>query len=75
MKVNPSLAAHGGEVSLVEITDDVVAILKFGGGCQGCSAVSMTLKDGVEKTLLEQVPELVGVRDETDHSDRSQAYY
>ena len=74
-EVNPSLAAHGGEVSLVEITEDVVAILKFGGGCQGCSAVSMTLKDGVEKTLLEQVPELVGVRDETDHSDRSQAYY
>jgi Fe/S biogenesis protein NfuA len=35
----------------------------------------MTLKDGVEKTLLEQVPELVGVRDVTDHSDRSQAYY
>ena len=74
-EVNPSLAAHGGEVSLVEITEDVVAILKFGGGCQGCSAVSMTLKDGVEKTLLEQVPELVGVRDETDHSDHSQAYY
>ena len=50
-------------------------MLQFGGGCQGCSAVSMTLKDGVEKTLLEQVPELAGVRDATDHSDRSQAYY
>ena len=74
-EVNPSLAAHGGEVSLVEITEDAFAILQFGGGCQGCSAVSMTLKDGVEKTLLEQVPELVGVRDVTDHSDRSQAYY
>jgi len=74
-EVNPSLAAHGGEVSLVELTDDGYAILRFGGGCQGCSAVDMTLKQGVEKTLVEQVPELKGVRDVTDHSDRSQAYY
>jgi len=74
-EVNPSLAAHGGEVSLESITEEKVAILRFGGGCQGCSAVSMTLKDGVEKTLLEQIPELTGVRDATDHTDRSQAYY
>jgi Fe/S biogenesis protein NfuA len=74
-EVNPSLAAHGGDVSLVEVTDDNVAILRFGGGCQGCSAVSITLKDGVEKTLTEQIPELAGVRDMTDHTDRSNAYY
>jgi Fe/S biogenesis protein NfuA len=74
-EVNPSLAAHGGEVSLVEITEDPYAILKFGGGCQGCGMVDQTLKGGVEKTLLEQLPELKGVRDSTDHTDRSQAYY
>jgi Fe/S biogenesis protein NfuA len=74
-EVNPSLASHGGEVSLIEVTDDQFAILRFGGGCQGCSAVDVTLKDGVEKTLLEQIPQLAGVRDMTDHSDRSQAYY
>ncbi len=74
-EVNPSLAAHGGEVSLVEVTDDKFAILRFGGGCQGCSAVSYTLKDGVEKTLLQQLPQLKGVRDLTDHSDRSNAFY
>ena len=74
-EVNPALAAHGGEVSLVEVTEDCYAILRFGGGCQGCSAVDMTLKDGVEKTLLEQLPQLRGVRDMTDHSDRSQSYY
>jgi Fe/S biogenesis protein NfuA len=74
-EVNPSLAAHGGDVSLVEVTEDNIAILRFGGGCQGCSAVSITLKDGVEKTLVEQIPELAGVRDMTDHSDRSSAYY
>ena len=74
-EVNPSLAAHGGDVSLVEVTEDNIAILRFRGGCQGCSAVSITLKDGVEKTLVEQIPELAGVRDMTDHSDRSSAYY
>ncbi len=74
-EVNPGLAAHGGDVSLLELTDDFYAVLKFGGGCQGCSAVDMTLKDGVEKTLLAKVPELKGVRDITDHSDKSSAYY
>ncbi|MDG1942684.1 MAG: Fe-S biogenesis protein NfuA [Halioglobus sp.] len=74
-EVNPALASHGGEVSLIEITDEMVAILQFGGGCQGCSAVDQTLKGGVEKTLLEQVPQLQGVRDTTDHTDTSQAYY
>lgn len=74
-EVNPGLASHGGNVSLSEVTEDDIAILEFGGGCQGCSAVSMTLKDGVEKTLLEKIPELKGVRDMTDHSDTSNAYY
>jgi Fe/S biogenesis protein NfuA len=74
-EVNPALASHGGEVSLVEITDEMVAVLQFGGGCQGCSAVDQTLKGGVEKTLLEQIPQLQGVRDTTDHTDTSQAYY
>ena len=73
-EVNPSLAAHGGEVSLVEITGDDVAVLRFGGGCQGCGMVDVTLKQGVEKSLLDQIPQLKGVRDVTDHTDRSQAY-
>ncbi|QFT55181.1 Fe-S biogenesis protein NfuA [Microbulbifer sp. THAF38] len=74
-EVNPSLAAHGGQVSLVEVTEDKFAILKFGGGCQGCGMVDMTLKEGVEKTLKEKIPELAGVKDITDHTDKSQAYY
>ncbi len=74
-EVNPALAAHGGEVSLVEVTAEQVAVLQFGGGCQGCGMVDQTLKGGVEKTLLEQLPQLKGVRDTTDHSDTSQAYY
>jgi Fe/S biogenesis protein NfuA len=74
-EVNPSLAAHGGEVSLMEITDDKFAILQFGGGCQGCGMVDATLKDGVEKTLIESLPELAGVKDVTDHSIRDNAYF
>ncbi len=74
-EINPGLAAHGGEVSLVDVVDEGVAVLKFGGGCQGCSAVDMTLKDGVEKTLMSKIPELKGVRDATDHSNTENAYY
>lgn len=73
-EVNPGLASHGGEVSLVEITEDKTAVLKFGGGCQGCGMVDATLKHGVEKTLMDSIAELSGVVDITDHSDKSQAY-
>jgi len=71
--VNPGLASHGGMVTLEDLVDDI-AVLRFGGGCQGCGMVDLTLKEGVEKTLLEKIPELKGVRDITDHSDTSQAY-
>ena len=73
-QVNPSLAEHGGMVTLIEVFEENVAILQFGGGCQGCGMVDMTLKDGVEKSLLEQVPDLTGVRDVTDHTNRDNAY-
>ena len=73
-EVNPGLASHGGEVKLVEITEDGIAILEFGGGCQGCSAVDVTLKEGIEKTLLTKLPQLKGVRDVTDHTQADNAY-
>lgn len=74
-EINPGLAAHGGMVTLVEITEDMAAILQFGGGCQGCAAVDITLKNSVEATLLERLPELSGVMDQTDHSMTENAYY
>ena len=74
-EVNPSLAAHGGNVTLEEIFEDSIAVLRFGGGCQGCGMVDVTLKQGVEKTLLDQIPQLTEVRDVTDHSQRENAYY
>ena len=72
-EINPGLASHGGNVALATV-DDGFAILEFGGGCQGCSSVSLTLKEGVEKTLMEKIPELKGVKDSTDHTDTSNAY-
>ncbi|WP_019671775.1 Fe-S biogenesis protein NfuA [Psychrobacter lutiphocae] len=78
-EINPSLAAHGGNVQLLELIEDdeagLTAVLKFGGGCQGCSAVDLTLRQGVEVQLKQQIPELMQVVDETDHSLTENAYY
>jgi Fe/S biogenesis protein NfuA len=62
-------------VSLIKFTDDAKAVLQFGGGCQGCGMVDVTLKDGIEKTLMEQIPELKSVVDITDHSIDDNAFY
>ncbi|HJH09879.1 MAG TPA: Fe-S biogenesis protein NfuA [Psychrobacter pasteurii] len=78
-EINPSLAAHGGDVQLLELIEEegvgLTAVLKFGGGCQGCSAVDMTLRQGVEVQLKQQIPELTQVVDDTDHSQTANAYY
>ena len=75
-QINPGLASHGGKVVLTEITEDGLAILQFGGGCNGCSMVDVTLKEGIEKQLLELFPgELNGVRDATEHERGDHSYY
>lgn len=74
-QINPQLAGHGGYVSLVEITEDKCVVLQFGGGCNGCSMVDVTLKEGIEKQLLAEFPELSGVRDLTEHQSGSHSYY
>ncbi|BDM62857.1 Fe/S biogenesis protein NfuA [Shewanella sp. NFH-SH190041] len=74
-EINPQLAAHGGHIMLVEITDDAIAVLQFGGGCNGCSMVDVTLKDGIETQMLERFGgELKGVRDITDHQPGDHSY-
>ena len=72
--INPQLAMHKGHVTLTEITAEGIVVLRFGGGCHGCSMVDITLKQGVEKTLLEKVPGVTGVRDVTDHASGSAPY-
>ncbi len=75
-EVNPQLAGHGGECTLMEITDDGYAVLQFGGGCNGCSQIDVTVKDGIEKQLLEVMAgEIKGVRDMTEHERGDHSYY
>ena len=59
----------------MEITEDGYAILQFGGGCNGCSMVDVTLKEGIEKQLLNEFPELKAVRDLTEHQRGEHSYY
>ncbi len=74
-EINPGLASHGGQVTLIDVVEEGIAVLQFGGGCQGCGQADVTLKEGIEKTLLARIPELKGVRDVTDHTNRENAYY
>lgn len=75
-EINPQLANHGGRVTVMELTEAGVAILQFGGGCNGCSQVDLTLKEGIEKELLNRfVGELTGVKDITEHQRGEHSYY
>lgn len=73
-EINPQLASHKGMVSLIEITEDLNVVLKFGGGCHGCGMADVTLKHGIEKTLKERFPEIQGVKDVTDHATGDAPY-
>jgi len=73
-EINPNLAGHGGRVSLVDIVEGGVVVLQFGGGCHGCGMVNITLKHGIEKTLKEKFPEIVEIRDVTDHTTGKDPY-
>lgn len=75
-EINPQLASHGGKVMLMEITEKGEAVLQFGGGCNGCSMVDVTLKDGIEKQMLAAFSgELTGVKDATEHEAGEHSYY
>ncbi len=73
-QVNPMVASHGGVVSLSRIENGEV-FLRFGGGCQGCGMVDVTLKQGVEVMMKESVPDIVAIHDATDHDSGSNPYY
>ncbi|XBC42253.1 MAG: NfuA family Fe-S biogenesis protein [Buchnera aphidicola (Meitanaphis elongallis)] len=74
-RINPQLSSHGGNVHLINITQSGYVTLKFFGGCNGCSMIEHTLKEGIEKQLLIEFPELKGVYDITDHNRNSASYY
>jgi Fe/S biogenesis protein NfuA len=74
--VNPSIASHGGRADLIALDESQgYAYLRLSGGCQGCAMSQMTLKQGIETTLLEEVPELTKVIDVTDHGGGDNPFY
>jgi Fe/S biogenesis protein NfuA len=74
-EINPALARHRGRVELLAIERDGVAVLRFGGSCQGCGLVDQTLREGIARTLRERFPEIVEVVDATDHAAGSDPYH
>ncbi len=73
-EINPQLAQHRGHVDVQEVTGEGVVLLRFGGGCHGCGMVDVTLKQGIEKTLMAKVPGVTAVRDATDHATGQAPY-
>jgi Fe/S biogenesis protein NfuA len=72
--INPAVAGHGGMVSLLDVKDNTV-YLQMGGGCQGCGAADVTLRQGVERMIREEVPEVLEIIDLTDHAAGQNPYY
>jgi Fe/S biogenesis protein NfuA len=73
-EVNPGIASHGGHAQLVGVKDDVVYVA-MGGGCQGCSMASVTLKQGIEQILKQAIPRIRAVVDATDHALGNNPFY
>lgn len=74
-EVNPALAAHGGFVTFVGHDNEGTAYLTMGGGCHGCSMSRMTMLDGVQTMIVDEIAEVERVRDLTDHSSGENPYY
>jgi Fe/S biogenesis protein NfuA len=72
--INPGIAAHGGFIELVDVSDDTLHI-RMGGGCQGCAASQATLRLGIDRMIREQVPEIENIVDVTDHTAGDDPYY
>ena len=72
--VNPMLASHGGFATLVGV-DGHTAYVTMGGGCQGCAMSQATLTEGIQRAIVEAVPEIIEVVDATDHSAGENPFY
>ena len=73
-RINPAIASHGGVAHLVAV-DGSVAQLELGGGCQGCGLAAVTLRQGIERAILEAIPEIDEVVDVTDHALGTNPFY
>ena len=72
--INPGVAAHSGHISLERVRGNAVYI-RMGGGCQGCSSASLTLRQGIHSVFRSEVFELGATYDETDHSAGENPYF
>ncbi len=72
--INPGVAGHGGWVALLDVKEKA-AHVEMGGGCQGCGLAAVTLRQGVEQAILEAVPEIKSVVDNTAHEHGENPYY
>jgi Fe/S biogenesis protein NfuA len=72
--INPRIAAHGGAVEMVDLADDTLYV-RMSGGCQGCASSAATLRQGVERMVREEVPEIREIVDITDHTAGANPYY
>ncbi len=72
--INPAIASHGGWVTLLGV-EGTTAYVQLGGGCQGCGMADVTLKQGIESTILEEVEGIERVVDETDHDAGQNPYF
>ena len=73
-EINPSVASHGGHISLVDVQGDT-AYIRLEGGCQGCGMADVTLKQGVATQIQRVAPGITNVLDVTDHADGNNPYY
>lgn len=73
-QINPSIAGHGGAVTLVDVRDDVVYV-EMQGGCQGCGMAAVTLAQGIRRLLTEAIPEIRDIVDVTNHAAGANPYY
>jgi Fe/S biogenesis protein NfuA len=73
-QLNPEIAAHGGYISLLAVEGDT-AYIEMGGGCQGCGMADVTLKQGIEASIIGVVPGIERVVDSTDHASGTNPYY
>ncbi len=72
-QVRPALAAHGGNVEIVDLDNDIL-YLKLQGGCQGCSSSAATLKQGIATLVKQKFPTIKEVIDVTDHESGENPY-
>ena len=73
-EVNPGVAGHGGQINLLAVKGNTVTI-QMGGGCQGCSAADLTLKQGIHTSFRKAVPQVGAIFDETDHTAGLNPYF